>query len=416
MQRLLLAVLASVACVAARAGDGGITDLSIEQLSNIQVTSVSKSGEALQNAPATIYVITHDDIVRSGVTSIAEALRLAPNLQITQYSSTNYVAGARGFAGAQEVQNFSNKLLILIDGRSVYTPIYSGVYLDAQDVALADIDRIEVISGPGATLWGANAMNGVINIITRAAYLTQGTMVDAGYGDAERTLTARYGAKAGDAWSWRVYGKTFEHDPLELRDGTSARDGWDKAQGGFRADWTSIADTVTTQGDGYRAFDQQAGTAKARVEGANLLARWQHRGTTEWQLQSYYDYTERAQPPGGVAFALRTYDVEWQQKVNATRQRIVWGAGGRMHQYYITPTQPLSFDPAERTLGLGDLFVSDTISLPAEVALTLGLKAERDPYSGWALLPDVRAGWHVAERQLVWASASRAIRSPTPFD
>src|SRR3954470_4986857 len=202
----------------AHAGPGAdaLTDLSLEELSNLEVTSVSKSAELLKQAPASIYVITHEEIIRSGVNTVSEALRLAPNLQITQYSASRYIAGARGFAGAQEAQNFSNKLLILIDGRSVYSPLYSGVYLDVQDLLLEDIDRIEVISGPGATLWGANAMNGVINIITRPSYLTDQSFVSGGAGNLERSAAARYATKINNALSLRTYAKAFERDAMEL--------------------------------------------------------------------------------------------------------------------------------------------------------------------------------------------------------
>src|ERR1700691_2910222 len=225
-----------------------LTRLSLQDLANLQVTSVSKAAEGLRRASASIYVITHDDIMRSGATSLMEALRLAPNLLITQTSATNYVISARGFGGNPAAQNFSNKLLMLIDGRSVYTPLYSGIYSDAQDVMLEDVDRIEVISGPGATLWGANAMNGVINIITRASYLTQGSFVDAAAGNQVQELGARYGDRlSGDA-TFRAYGFEFHRGAMELADGTTAHDGWSKGQGGFRTDWSTSRESMTVQG------------------------------------------------------------------------------------------------------------------------------------------------------------------------
>lgn len=234
----VLAILAlSIGGACAARGDANdieqLATFSLEQLANAEVTSVSKSAEMLRDAPSSIYVITHDEIRRSGVTTIADALRLAPNLHISQYTSNNYIAGARGFAGAQEAQNFSNKLLILIDGRSVYSPLYSGVYLDAQDVLLEDVDRIEVISGPGATLWGANAMNGVINVITRPAYLTEGTSLAAAAGTHERNASIRFGHKASQDFAYRVYAKGFERDAMELEDGASAGDKWHRGQIGF---------------------------------------------------------------------------------------------------------------------------------------------------------------------------------------
>lgn len=394
-----------------------LADLSLEELSNLEVTSVSKSPEPLQRAPAAIFVITHDDILRTGVTSIAEALRLAPNLQISQYTASEYIAGARGFAGAEEVQNFSNKLLILIDGRSVYSPLYSGVYLDVQDVLMDDIDRIEVLSGPGSTLWGANAMNGVINIITRPAYLTDAPLISAGIGTDERTLSARYGYKFSDALSYRVYGKAFERDALELADGSSAQDDWYKGQGGFRLDWTGAADSVTTQGDLYRGEQSQPGSADQEVNGANLLGRWQHRTQAgEWQLQAYYDYTKRGQPNDGLALWLRTFDLELQQRLDKGRHRIVWGAGTRLHHYDIANTASLAFEPGENDLWLGNLFAQDTIGLSNCLDLTFGLKLENASYSDWSPLPDVRLAWQLSDTALLWTSASRAVRSPTPFD
>ena len=297
---------------------------------------MSKSAGLLRQAPASIYVITHDDIIRSGVTSVAEALRLAPNLLISQYSATSYIAGARGFGGAQEAQNFSNKLLVLIDGRSVYSPLYSGVYLDVQDVLMEDIDRIEVISGPGATLWGANAMHGVINIITRPAYLTDDSLISVGLGDLERTVSARLGNRASEAMSYRVYAKAFEREEMELATGAGARDDWNKGQAGFRLDWTGADDTLTAQGDVYRGKQNQLGAGHGEVEGENILGRWKHSTPrNEWQLQAYYDRTERAAPPGGVAFDLRTFDLELQQQTQWGRHRVVWGAGTRVHRYDI---------------------------------------------------------------------------------
>jgi iron complex outermembrane recepter protein len=394
-----------------------LADLSLEELSDLEVTSVSKSAEVLRQAPASIYVITHDEIVRSGATSIAEALRLAPNLQITQYSATNHVAGARGFGGAQEAQNFSNKLLILIDGRSVYSPLYSGVYLDVQDVVIDDIDRIEVISGPGATLWGANAMHGVINVITRPAYLTDAPLVKIGAGNLERIASVRYGFKANDSLALRLYGKAFEREATETAEGTSARDDWDKAQGGFRLDWTGAVDTFTAQGDVYRGDQNQPGPGAVRVAGANLLGRWQRRTDHgDWQVQGYYDHTERDQSRGGPAFELHTFDVELQQRRQAGAHRLVWGAGARVHSYDIRNSASLAFEPSERTFTLGNAFVQDTIGLSDALELTLGLKAEHDPYSGWNALPDVRLAWRLEDTALLWVAASRAIRSPTPFD
>jgi iron complex outermembrane recepter protein len=393
--------------------------MSLEELANVQVTSVSKSVEPLRTAPAAIYVITHDDIMRSGATSIPEALRLAPNLEVTQMSASDYVVSARGFGGSPPAQNFSDKLLVLIDGRSVYSPLYSGVYLDAQDVMLQDVDRIEVISGPGATLWGANAMNGVINIITRPAEVTDGTLVSAGAGTMERNAAARYGGRLDDDTAYRFYGMGFHRDALELSSRASASDAWSKGQAGFRIDRTATDDTTTVQGDVYRATENQLQQADVMIDGANLLGRWQHRfsAQSELQVQAYYDLTERYSPTGDGAFVLRTYDLQIQQSVAlGASHRLVWGAGERVDDYAITNTTTLLFLPAARALTLGNVFAQDTIALSRSLSATVGLKMEDDPYSGWSALPDARLAWRLNDANQLWAAASRAIRSPTPFD
>lgn len=397
-----------------------LDELSLEELSELQVTSVSKSPELLQRAPAAIFVVTRDDIVRNGFTTIAEALRLAPNLQITQFSSSRYDAGARGFAGAEEAQNFSNKLLILIDGRSVYSPLFSGVYLDVQDVLMDDIDRIEVISGPGATLWGANAMNGVINIITRPAYVTDSSFISAGGGTDEQILRGRYGHRVSEALSYRVYAKALRRDALEQASGADAGDDWNKVQGGFRADWTGEDDAAATlQGDFYHGSEGRLGGSDTEIEGGNLLGRRQWRGErSEWQFQGYYDYTLRGQPNDGLAMTLHTIDAELQERLSHGLHRIVWGVGLRTHHYEIQndPSGFLGFEPANNNLLLANLFAQDTIVLARNLDLTLGLKIERATYAGWSPLPDLRLAWRAADDALVWASASRAIRTPTPFD
>ncbi len=403
---------------AAAAEIGRLADLPLNDLADIEVTSVSKSAELLRAAPSAIYVITHDEIQRSGATSIAEALRLAPNLQIAQYTSSNYIVGARGFGGAQEAQNFSNKMLILIDGRSVYSPLYSGVYLDTQDLLMEDIDRIEVISGPGATLWGANAMNGVINVITRPAYLTQENLVNTAAGTHARIVSGRFAKRPTADLAYRIYGKAFERDAMELADGSDAGDDWRKVQGGFRVDWTGAEDSITVQGDIYGATLEQRARHDVEADGHNVLGRWQHRTThSEWQLQAYYDRTTRDQPVDGAGFDLDTFDLEIQQRIDlGTSHRIVWGAGGRWHDYDIRGSEALKFEPSRRSLSLANVFAQDTFALTSALDLTIGLKLENGPFDDWEALPDLRLAWRPSEEHLVWAAASRAIRAATPFD
>jgi iron complex outermembrane receptor protein len=392
--------------------------LSVEELMNVEVTSASKTAEPLSAAAAAIYVITHDDIVRSGATSIPEILRLAPNLEVFQLSPSNYIITARGFNGNSADQSFSDKLLVLIDGRSVYSPLYSGVYWDAQDALIEDIERVEVISGPGATLWGANAVNGVINIITRRAGDTQGTLVSLAEGNLERDASARFGGAAGTDFTYRAYAKGFERDSLDTPAGTSADDGWFKTQAGFRTDWNLGADALTVQGDVYRGNETQPAGADVSIEGANVLGHWRHSFDTysALDLQAYYDQSQRF-TSGGAGFVLNTYDIELQDSFRiGSSNDFVWGAGERMNRYGITGTTSLVFLPDHRALNLTDVFAQDSIALARTLKLILGLKLENDPWSGTTPLPDARISWKLTDKALLWSAVSRAIRSATPFD
>ena len=397
-----------------------LQQMSIDQLGQVDVSSVSKSPQAIGEAPAAIYVISHDDIARSGATSIPEALRLAPNLVVARQSASAYVISARGMSGNPAAQNFANKLLVLIDGRSVYTPLYSGVYWDMQDVVLADVDRIEVISGPGATLWGANAVNGVINIITRSAADTRGALVEASGGSFERTGTLRYGGKVADDLAYRLYVQGIEDDATATAAAGSAGDRRWRVQGGFRVDWTGGArDQVTLQGDAYQGRHGQLGAADERIAGRNLLARW-NRATaadSNLQVQAYYDRTIRHTLDGGGRFVLDAYDLDAQQSFAlGSWNAIVAGGGARASRYHIRGAGGLDFDPNTRTLWLANAFIQDTATLTSHLALTLGLKLEKDPFGPVALLPSARLAWTPATGMLIWGAVSRAIRSATPFD
>ena len=394
-----------------------LSRMSLEQLSNVEVTSVSKSAQALSSAAASIYVITREEILRSGVMSIPEALRLAPNLQIAQLTSTEYSNGARGFAGAPDVQNFSNKILILIDGRSVYSPLFSGVAYDMLDVVMDDIDRIECISGPGATLWGANAMNGVINIITRSAADTRGTLVRLDAGPEEQAAALRYGGEMGGDAAFRVYAKWFDRGSTDFADGTSAGDEWSKFQAGFRTDIGSGAHRFTVQGDYQTADESFAGASDVPFYGANLLGRWEHAGDRlSTRVQVFFDRVDRDRPPSGLAFDIDTYDLEFQQSaIVGARHNLVWGLGHRSNDYH-TQNNDLAFVPDHRTLELTNLFLQDAITLNEEWKLTAGIKFEDNSYSDWSALPDLRLSWAPSDTALFWLAGSRAIRAPTPFD
>ena len=394
-----------------------LSRMSLEQLANVEVTSVSKAAQPLSSAAASIYVITREEILRSGVLSIPEALRLAPNLQITQLTSSEYSNGARGFAGAPDVQNFSNKILILIDGRSVYSPLFSGVAYDMLDVVMDDIDRIEVISGPGATLWGANAMNGVINIITRKSSETLGTLVRLDGGPEEQAAALRYGGHMGEEATFRVYAKWFDRGSAEFADGVSAEDDWTKVQAGFRMDGGSGRHRLTVQGD-YQGADQSfAGVSDVSFSGANLLGRWEYSGDrVNTRVQTFFDRVDRGRPPSGLAFDIDTYDFEVQQSaILGARHQLVWGLGRRYNDYH-TVNNNLAFVPNHRTLELTNVFLQDSITLTEELKLTAGIKFEDNSYSDWSTLPDLRLSFAPNDKMLFWLAGSQAIRAPTPFD
>jgi iron complex outermembrane receptor protein len=397
-----------------------LSRMSLEDLSNVEVTSVSKAPQSLASAAATVYVITREEILSSGVTSIPEALRLAPNLQVTQINAQEYQIGARGLGGNLEAQNFSNKILILIDGRSVYNPLFSGVAYDAQDVLMDDVDRIEVISGPGATLWGANAMNGVINIITRSAHETSGASLRVVAGNQESAASARYGASFGSDNAFRVYAKGFDRGPSELENGDSAGDRWNKVMTGFRVDVgpESDLDRFTIQGDYQEATENQLAFSDVDFSQMNVLGRWvRQRDRTETRLQVYIDRTDRDQPPSGVGFELDTYDLDFQQSLRVgERHGVVWGIGRRINDYEIGNTPTLAFVPRDRSLKLTNVFAQDAIALSARLTVIAGVKFEENSFSGWSTLPDLRWSWAPNEHSLAWTAASRASRAPTPFD
>jgi iron complex outermembrane recepter protein len=387
--------------------------LSIEELANIPVTSVSKSTEPLSDAAAAIYVISHDDIIRSGATTIPEILRLAPNLEVAQLNASTYAISARGFNVGDNAA-LSNKLLVLIDGRSVYTPLFGGVYWDMQSVPPETIDHIEVISGPGAALWGANAVNGVINIITKPAKEAAGGVLTIGAGNLQRGGSLQYGGALAPDLSYRVHVEGFDYSHYDNADGTSGRDGWSKPQGGFRVDWTPSANQVSLQGDIYAVNEDPDGF----IEGRDLLASWRHQldGGSSFQLQAYYDQAGRFANGGGPGLAVDTYDIEAQHSFPlGSWNSIVWGAGERVISYGFENTA-LQLVPTNNTLNLANVFGQDTMTLSERVKLTLGLKLEAEPYANIEPMPSARISWKATDAMLLWAAVSRAVRSPTPVD
>lgn len=392
-----------------------LANLTFEDLANIKITSVSKKAERLADAPASVTVITNEDIRRSGATSLPEALRLAPNLQVARIDARNYAITARGFNGP-----FENKLLVLIDGRTIYSPLFSGVFWDAQDVMLEDIDRIEVISGPGGTLWGANAVNGVINIITRSASDSQGGLVSAEAGNHEKNGALRYGGKLENDFAYRVYGKYADADDTETADGRSTHTGWHRDQSGFRMDRNDRSGHITMQGDAYDGDLHQFATSDIHIAGANILGRLNRKldDGSSLRLQAYIDHTERNQPRAFDEH-LDTFDVELQHTVQlAAIHNIVWGTGYRLtsDRTGINPGATFAFLPTTENMHWANIFAQDKIDLSHGVQFTAGMKMENNSYTGNEFMPDVRLSWEPAPDHMLWVAASRAVRTPSRID
>lgn len=392
-----------------------ILSLGLEELMNIEVTSVSKQPERLLDAVASIFVITGEDIRRSGASTLPEALRLAPNLQVARNSVSGYAISARGF---NNDNGLANKLLVLIDGRTVYSLSLSGVFWDMQDVLLEDIERIEVISGPGATLWGANAVNGVINVITRSAENTQGILVALEGGNQEMGAAFRYGRALGSGGHLRVYGKTTELQNAWRADGSPAPDGWRRQQIGFRGDWNRTNRQVTIQGDAYggQSQDQPALTA-VEVSGANLLARWHQRldNGSSLRVQAYYDQSER---DDRLLFRdqITVSDLEFQHAIPLQAHQLLWGGGYRYARSETQNSLFFGFVPPNRNLEWANVFVQDAITLSRNLEFTAGLKFESNDYTDWEYLPSARLAWKLSGNQMVWGAVSRAVRAPARLD
>lgn len=398
--------------------------LSLEELMDLDVTTVAKKPEPYGSAPAAIQVITGEDIRRSGASSIPEALRLADNLQVAQKGSHNWAISARGFN-----TDSANKLLVLMDGRSVYTPLFSGVFWDRQDYLLEDIDRIEVVSGPGGSLWGANAVNGVINIITKSSKDTQGVYVEGGGGSMLRYFGGvRYGGMLATNVSFRVYGKYFDRANEVFPDGDDAADSWRMGQSGFRIDATpSEINTFTLQGDLYFGDQDIATGGNAKVNGNNVLGRWSHNFSEDsgMSLQLYYDRTHLNLPVPANPFApaghliddLDTFDVDFQHHfLLGQRHQIIWGLGYRFTHDVTSNAPALAFVPPSLDQSRFSGFVQDEIKLAERLALTLGTKVEHNDYTGFEFEPSVRLAWSPIERHTIWAAISRAIRDPSRID
>jgi iron complex outermembrane recepter protein len=422
---LVLAMFCALGTVTSSAFAQSVDDLremSIEDLSTIGVTSVSKTDEPLSEAPAAIYVISHEDIVRSTAASLPEILRLAPNLQVYQQAPGKWVVTARGMNGNTAAQSFPNKLLVLVDGRTVYTPLFSGVYWDLPDVLPSDIDRVEVISGPGATLWGANAVNGVINVITRTSAQTLGLAADLRSGTSRRALGLRYGARPSDSLTWRAGVRLLDEEAwFGSASGASVDDPYRRLGANFRLDWTpSSRDTVSLAAELFGGRLGQPTVPAEKTRGRSLALRWQRTDADHdiLQVQAFYDRIERdSRSSGGGRFFTDNWDIDLQHSLHlSARNRLVWGGGVRLTHYRIDGTPNFFFAPPGRDLLLANGFVQDTWSVTDRLDLRAGIKLEKDPYVPASLLPEVRVSWTPMAGSLIWAAVSRAVRSPTPFD
>jgi iron complex outermembrane receptor protein len=402
------------------ASTGALKKMSVEELLELEVTSVSKRPEKLAEAPSAIQVITHEDIRRSGATTLPEALRLAANLNVARIDPAQYAISARGFNNA-----VGNKLLVLIDGRTVYTPLFSGVFWEQQDVMLEDVERIEVISGPGAVLWGANAVNGVINVITWSARDTQGVLVAAGGGPDERGAALRYGGafRGGESGHFRVYAKAIELDHLENAAGTALPNGWERVQGGFRIDRPAAGGELALQGDVYdgssdhRGFVAGFDISPVEVSGANLLGRWirARENGSELRVQAYFDHARR----DDIVFFRPTsdiFDLEFQHGSVHGRHTLLWGGGYRHARDDVDPGLLFAFDPQKSALDFVNLFARDQIALTESLELAAGLKLEHNDYTGIEPMPSARLAWRPSSEHLLWIAATRAVRTPSRLD
>ena len=425
---LLSALLCSLAGASslASATDNEAVELSLEDLLKTEVTTVSRKSQTLQSTAAAAFVITREDIERSGATNVPEALRMAPGVQVARIANNRWAVSVRGFNG-----RYANKLLVLMDGRSIYSPLYSGVLWELEDTLLEDIERIEVIRGPGAALWGANAVNGVINIITRKARDTQGSLLVGETGTHERGLVAaRHGADSADG-HYRIWSKAFSRVPSSDASGTPGNDYWRAARVGFRRDWTlDSANRFTLSGEAYGGptgdrwnladVSSPSGFTPTTVEqasqGARLLARreWRREDGSESALQSYIDYVD-VNSINAVHQKRLTFDVDYQRRSTlGARHDLLWGANYRFSRDDLVGQGMFSFMPRQRNFLLASAFVQDEITVvPDALRVIAGARLEYNSFTGLEPQPNLRMVWTPTLNQSVWGALSRAVRTPS---
>lgn len=395
---------------AAVKSDRNLGDLSIEELMNETVTSVSKREQRVGDAAAAISLLTNDDIRRSGATNIPDALRLVPGMNVATVNSRESAVSARGF-----INVFSNKLLVLIDGRVVYTPLFAGVLWDLQQTMLEDVDRIEAIRGPGATVWGANAVNGVINVVTRSAKDTQGGLLYGGAGDVHTAIAGvRYGAQVGKNTYYRVFGTYQSNDNFPSSNGVRSTDGWRTQNGGFRVDHYPDSTThFTWQAD---TTDLRFDTGASKGNNTNTIGRWSKELSNEGsiEVQAYYDHLTRSEA-SRVATVFDTSDITAQHTFKIGKSNnVIWGAGYRSIATSATQTTPfISVRNRKVDLNLYNAFVQDELQLiPDKVIVTAGVKVEHNDFTGYEFQPSIRAVYKPNAQQMFWGAISRAVRTP----
>ena len=403
------------------------SDLSLDELANVKVTSFTKKPQSLSQVAGAVYVITQEQIERSGLTSVPELLRLAPGVDVAQVNGNQWSVSIRGPIGV-----YSNKLLVLIDGRSIYSSVFAGVYWELGMPLLEDIERIEVIRGPGATIWGANAVLGVINIITKSSRETHGTTVTAGVGSAERTLGSVGLGGANGSINYRGYFGGSDNAALSQLSGASANDGWSSVQGGFRLDGQYGKSAWLLEGDVSRAADTDIGAkaslanqnfvlspASFKSMAANLTAEWRRRfgNVAELRIQSYFDYANRPVPQAPEV-ETRTFDTEAQYDFRAGHlQNISVGGGVRLISDEIDTDGEIAFRPAALTYANLNGFAQDEMHFARDtVMLTLGAKLEHNYFGGWGPEPSVNLLWMPTKQHSLWVSAARPLRTPSLFD
>ena len=400
--------------------------MSFEELMNVEITSVSRTEEPIRDAAAAVAVVTNETIRRSGATTLPDSLRLVPGIHVGEQTSSAWAVSARGFSSIS-----SEKLLVLSDTRSLYTPFFSGVFWDSQDYLLEDVERVEVIRGPGASLWGSNAVNGVINITTRSARDTHGTFLMAGAGTFDRIrLGARYGGETAGGVNFRVFGKYLDRNATE-NSVPLTEDDWQMGHVGFRADWDGTPrDSFTVQGDLYQGEVGQLAPAfniiglpgpapplEVKNSGGNVLARWRRRTEegSDLQLRAYYDYTYRNDPSFGDT--LSTFDLDLQHRFTAfSRHEILWGAAWRFMADRTRAGEIFALDPQDSDDQLFSGFIQDQVALTDTLRLTFGTKLEYNDFSGFEWQPSVRMAWAPDDRNTFWMAVSRAVRVPTRIE